>query len=126
MEALYVEQGAQYAREKPVNGLVKSALAGAQPSMRATIFLRQGPLPVPDLGFIQTFGVSVVDAFDDLPFQPILELPARPLQFRDAIDHVDRQVETIDLVADRKFQRGVDIAFFLVPAHVNVRVVRSA
>jgi hypothetical protein len=39
------------------------------------------------------------------------------------VDNIHDQDKTIDLVLDRKFLRGVDIATFLVSAHVQVFLV---
>ena len=39
------------------------------------------------------------------------------------VDHVDREIEPVDLVADGELQRRVDIALFLVAADVEVAVV---
>ena len=48
------------------------------------------------------------------------------LHSRYAIDHVDRQVEAIHFVANRQFQRSIDIPPLHVSAHVNVGVVGPA
>jgi hypothetical protein len=93
-----------------------------QPSLE--FLFRRGPFPVLDLGFIETLGKGVVDAFDDLPLQPLLQVRARFLQFGNAINNVDRQVEAVHLIANRKFQRSVDVALFLVAPYMNTGVVR--
>ena len=41
----------------------------------------------------------------------------------DPVDDINRQIETIDLVANGEFQRCIDITVFLVAAHVQVLVV---
>src|SRR5271166_4847269 len=43
-----------------------------------------------------------------------------------AVDDVDCQVEAIDLIDDGELKRRVDVAFFLVPAHVDVLVIPAA
>ena len=50
----------------------------------------------------------------------------RRLQMRYPIDDVDRQIEAVDLVQDRQFQRRIDVAFFLVSAHVHIVVIGVA
>jgi hypothetical protein len=42
-----------------------------------------------DFGFVYAFGVGVGDAFDDLRFEPLLEVSARALQARNAVDYID-------------------------------------
>ena len=46
------------------------------------------------------------------------------LQLRNAVDHVDRQVEAIYLVANRELQRSIDVALFLIPAYMYIGVIR--
>ena len=84
------------------------------------------PFPVADFFFVDAFGVRVVDAVDDLVFQPFFDVGADGAQARNAVDDIDRQVEAVDLIEDREFQRRVDVAFFLVSAHMNVVVIRAA
>jgi hypothetical protein len=60
---------------------------------------------------------------DDLVLHPLLEARALRLQVRHPADHVDHQVETVDLVQDRELERRVDAALLLVAAHVQVLVV---
>ena len=42
------------------------------------------------------------------------------------VDDVDRQIETVDLVPHGQLERRIDIAMFLVAAHVEVLVVGAA
>lgn len=42
------------------------------------------------------------------------------------LDDINRQSETIDLVPYGELERGIDIAMFLVAAHVKVFVVGAA
>jgi len=37
----------------------------------------------------------------------------------DAVDGINHQAETVNLVLDGEFQRRIDAAFFLVAAHVQ-------
>jgi hypothetical protein len=60
------------------------------------------------------------------PFNPSFRCAPRPCSFGNTIDELDRQVEPVNLVVDRKFQRSVDVALFLVAAHMDVGVVHSA
>ena len=69
-----------------------------------------GPVPVLDFGFVYAFGVRVGDAFDDLRFEPLLEMSTRALEARNAVDYIDGEREAIDLVANRELERRVDVA----------------
>ena len=67
--------------------------------------------------------VCVVAAVDLLVAEFLLGMRADALKFGNAVDHVDRQTEAIDLVVDRQFHRRIDVALFLVAAHVHVLVI---
>jgi hypothetical protein len=56
----------------------------------------------------------------------LLGMHANGLKFGDAVDGVNRETEAVGLVVDRQFHGRIDIALFLVPAHVQVLVVRCA
>src|SRR5579862_9725728 len=81
------------------------------------------PLPVSNFFFVDAFGMSVVDVRDDLTLQPFLDVGADGAQTWDTIDDVNCQIETVDLIENRKFERRVDAALFLVPAHMYVVVI---
>ena len=72
---------------------------------------------------VDAFGVSVVDARDDLILQPFLDVGSDGMQTRDTIDDVNCQIEAVDLIENRKFERSVDAALFLVPAYMYVVVI---
>ena len=42
------------------------------------------------------------------------------------VDDIDRQIETVNLVLHGELQRRIDIALFLIAAHVKVFVVGAA
>ena len=65
-------------------------------------------------------------AFDDLASEPLLDVGADVLEAGDAVDDVDGEVEAVDLVEDGQFERGVDVALFLVAADVDVVVIVAA
>ena len=48
----------------------------------------------------------------------------RRLQPRHTINHIDRQIEPVNLIQDRQLQRSIDVPLLLVPAHMNVVMVR--
>src|SRR5580692_6836939 len=81
------------------------------------------PLPVSNLLLVDAFGVSVVNARDDLTLQPFLDVGADRTQTRDTIDDINCQIEAIDLIENRKLERGVDAALLLIPAYMYVVVI---
>ena len=48
------------------------------------------------------------------------------LQAGHAVEHVDHEIEAIDLIENREFERRVDVAFFLIAAHVQILVIVEA
>ena len=48
---------------------------------------------------------------------------ADALQFWDSVNRVNRKTEPVCLVVDCQLHRRVDVAFFLVTAHVQVAVI---
>ncbi len=85
-----------------------------------------GPFPGADFWFVYAFGVGVVDAVDDLVFEPFLHVGADGREARDTVDDVDGDVEAIDLIEDGEFERRVDVALFFVAANVNIVVIFAA
>ena len=69
--------------------------------------------------------MCVGNALDDLSLQPFLDVSANGAHTRDAIDDIHRQMEAVDLVENRKFERSVDAALLFLTVHVNVVVVRA-
>jgi hypothetical protein len=86
----------------------------------------QGPFPVPYLGLVDSLGESVVDAFNDLPFEPVFKMRSGILQPGHAIDDVNSEIKAVNLIADREFQRSVDIPFLFVAANMQIGVIGSA
>ena len=56
----------------------------------------------------------------------LLDVRGGGLQAGHAVDHVDGEVEAVDLIEDRELERRVDVALLLVAAHVDVVVVVAA
>jgi hypothetical protein len=81
------------------------------------------PLPVSNFFFVDPFGVCIVNARDDLTLQPFLDVSTDGTQTWDKIDDVNCQIETVDLIENRKFERSVDAALFLVPVYMYVVVI---
>ena len=85
-----------------------------------------GPFPGADFWAVYAYGVSVVDAVDDLAFEPFLDVGADGREAWDAIDDVDGDIEAIDLIEDGEFEGRVDVALFFVAADVDVVVISAA
>ena len=47
-------------------------------------------------------------------------------ELRNPVDDIHRQIEAIDLVPHGEFERGINIAVFLIAAYVKVFVVGAA
>ena len=70
--------------------------------------------------------MRIAHALDDLILEPVLHVRAGIAQTRHAVDHVDGELEAVDLVDDREFERRVDVALLLVAVNVDVLVIRAA
>ena len=70
--------------------------------------------------------MGIVDAVDDLVLQPLFGVRGGGLQALYPVDDIDCEVEAVDLIENRKLQRRVDVALFLIPADVDVSVVGPA
>ena len=85
----------------------------------------ESPAPVVDLRCIHAVGVGVAAVFLDLVLHPLLDVGSAGAEALDPVDHIDHQVEAVDLVADGQFQRSVDVSVLLVTANVEVGMVRA-
>ena len=72
------------------------------------------PLPPRDLRAVHAVFVGVVDAVDNLRFQPLFSVGCRRLQSRNAIDHVNSLVEPVHLIEDGEFKRSIDVSLLLI------------
>ncbi len=93
---------------------------------RPAVLTLGGPPPTGNLRAVDAVFVSVGDGVDDLVLEPLLGVCGGRLQRRHTIDDVDGEVEAVDLIQDGEFERGVDVALFLVSTHVDVVVIFSA
>ena len=83
----------------------------------------QRPLPLVDLGLVDSILVSVFLTIKLHVAQFLLCMRASHLQARYAIYDVDGQAEAINLVPNGQVERSIDIAFFFVTPYVQVPVV---
>src|ERR1700676_2329239 len=90
----------------------------------ADLFFRW-PLPISNFSFVYAFGVSLLDTLDNLSLKPVLQMCAGPLEGGHAVDHIDGQVEAIDLIHNREFQRSIDISFLFITADMKISVIRA-
>ena len=78
------------------------------------------------LGTIDAELVGVFFTCDLLVEEGLASACACDAESRHPVDRIYGQAKTISLIADGKFQRRVDVALFLVAAHVNVVLARPA
>ena len=83
------------------------------------------PGPVAHLGRILAFGARVGAAAEPLVDHPLAQLGGVRAECRDAVDHVDDEVETVEIVEHDHVERRRRRALLLVAAHVDVVVVRA-
>ena len=57
-------------------------------------------------------------------FELLFRMSARCLEFRNAIDSIDRERVPVNLVVDCQFHRSIDVAAFFVSSDVKIAVVR--
>src|ERR1700675_4332223 len=99
---------------KGVSDIVKGALLAAGTRIKYEDFHGLiGPLPIPDVLFV----------LNDLVTQKPLEMGADALQARDAVDHVAREVKSIQFVQDGHIEGSRRRAFFLISADVEVVMI---
>ncbi|AFT89994.1 hypothetical protein BUPH_08224 (plasmid) [Paraburkholderia phenoliruptrix BR3459a] len=67
--------------------------------------------------------VRVVQVADDCVLHVFPEMRGPPLQTRHAVEHIDHQIEAVDLIQYRQFERRVDVALLLVAAYVQMLVI---
>src|SRR5271166_1550462 len=96
------------------------------PMFVAVSFLPVRPLPTANVRTVDPILVSMTSACDLEIAEFFFGVRADPLQFRDAVNRVDRKTEPVCLVVDRQLHWRVDVAFLLVTAHMQVVVVCSA
>src|SRR5579885_3266192 len=83
------------------------------------------PFPLRDLRAVRPVFVGETQTVINPVLEPILGVRADRLQFRHALDRVDREAETIGLVVDRKLEGSVDVAHLAVASHVQVVMIRA-
>jgi len=66
--------------------------------------------------------VRVAQVIDDGILHFFLQMCRLRAQLRHPIDHVDHQMKAGGFVEHRQLERGIDVAFFFVAAHVEVIV----
>src|SRR5271169_3713305 len=91
--------------------------------IRNPSYLLIGPAPPRNVRGVDAMLVCV-PAAGDLPIPEfLLGMHANGLKFGNAVDGVNRKTEAVGLVVDRELHWRIDVAFFLVAAHVQVLVV---
>src|SRR4051812_24595103 len=107
--------------------IVMPVLRDLDEASRVSSFaISKWPRPAVDLGLVDAELVRVVRALDLHVAKLLLRMSARDVKRRDAVDHVLRDCESVDLILDREVERRVDVALLLVAAHVQVPVIGPA
>ena len=83
-----------------------------------------GPTPLDYIRPVDAELVGISPAVDLHVSELLFCVSADGLKFSDAVDDVDCQGETIDLVLDRQFHGRVDVPALLVAADMKVRMIR--
>ena len=68
---------------------------------------------------------DVLFVLDELVAQELLEMGADALQARDAVDHVAREVKSIQVIQDCHIEGSGRRALFLISANVEVVMIRA-
>jgi hypothetical protein len=78
------------------------------------------PFPIRDLGTIHAEFVGVLFTRDLLVDEVLANAGAGDAETRHPVNRIDGQAEAIGLIPDGQLQRRVDVALFLVAAHMDV------
>ena len=81
------------------------------------------PSPVGDILRIHAVLMGVGPVGQNCLLHALLDVGSAGAQARNPVDHISNQVEAVDLIIHRQLQRGVDVAFLLISAHMEVDVV---
>src|SRR5271167_134167 len=92
----------------------------------APSFLPARPLPTANFRTVDPVLVSMTPACDLAIAEFFFGVRADPLEFRDAVNRVDRETEPVRLVVDCQLHWRVDVPFLFVTPHVHVLMVRAA
>src|SRR5580700_747014 len=98
-------------------------MTGRDSLMRPTRSLER-PLPIRDVRRIHAELPCVVFTCDLLVEQRLAGARPGNAEPRHTVDCVDGEAEAVGLIANRQFQRRVDVALLLIAAHVYVVLVR--
>ena len=89
-------------------------------------FLAVRPFPAANLSAVDSVLVSVTAACNLAIPEFLFGVRADSLQFRDAVNRVHGETESVRLVIDCQLHRCVDVALLLVTPYVKVPMVRAA
>src|SRR6266403_4839650 len=91
---------------------------------RSCLFI--GPLPIGNVWLIDAELVGVIFAGDLLVEQGLANTGAGDAETGYPIDSVNGQAEAVSLVADGQFKWCINVALFLIAAHVDVVLTGAA
>ncbi len=81
------------------------------------------PLPVDYFWLVSAVLVGIGKVFDNGIFHSLLNVGGGRTQFGHPINHINYQIESINLVSNCQLQRCVDIAFLLVAPDMNALLI---
>src|SRR5215470_3720977 len=84
------------------------------------------PLPTTDLRAVDSVLVSMMAACNLAIPESLFGVGADSLQFRDAVNRVDGETESVRLVVDCQLHRCVDVPLLLITPYVQVPMVCAA
>ena len=84
------------------------------------------PLPVQNFWHVDPVFVNVLFVLDELVAYKLFEVATDWHQLRHAVDHVTREVKTVEIIQHRHVERRGGGAFFFVSAHVKVVMIVAA
>src|SRR5678816_2659934 len=107
----------------PSNFDDSSASPGSPRSLSRSLLRR--PPPLADVGTVNPELVCISLTRHLLIPEFLFRVRARCFQFRNSVDDIDCECETVNLVIDRQLRRCVGVAAFLVAPHVQVPMIRT-
>ena len=100
----------------------RSNLSEELPAFRTRIVHSAGQRQSRDLGHVFAVLAYITAVIDQLILQVLPDVRRDSRQTRHAVDHVDREMEAVDLVAHAHIERRGGGAFFFISAHVQLLV----
>src|SRR5579871_3710942 len=81
------------------------------------------PPPIPHLRHIHPFADDISPVLDQLVLHFLLDVGTLLPKFRQAVDHIHYQVESVHLIQHRHIEWGRDSPFLFISPHMDVGMV---